>query len=243
MVRLGDMPINEETRRLVAIFVDTLILKYPGQADTAGREVALIGARIDPGSKDITKKIGVPGTYKCKGPHSEERLRRRVTIHRTDKALQPLDLEAWLRENAQKVPAIIQTHPTHFHLAPGQTTLPRRPTRTRGQGMSELEEAQLWLQNRAPAISGQGGRPHTFSTICTVLKGWDLSQGETLALVEGWNLTCQPPWTRKELIEKIQAVDQAPDLKPRGYMRGCRRAPRKQKSRSSVIMPVVDFGP
>jgi hypothetical protein len=75
------------------------------------------------------------------------------------------------------------------------------------------------------------------------LKGFDLSPADTLALIEEWNRTCQPPWTREELIEKIQEADRRPDLQPRGYMRRGRTGRRRRSRGGPGVYPEIDFDP
>jgi hypothetical protein len=95
LVRVDDLPITSQTQDLVAAFIRTLIAKYHGVGGLAGEGLDS-RAKIDPGSRDITKKIGVPGTWKCKGPDTSERPRRLVEVHRLGETVMPLDLAAWL---------------------------------------------------------------------------------------------------------------------------------------------------
>lgn len=75
--------------------------------------------------------------------------------------------------------------------------------RTESQGPSAFERARRWLEHREPAVEGQGGDAHTFATACALVRGFELHDGDALALLCEWNAGCQPPWTERELAEKV----------------------------------------
>ena len=54
-----------------------------------------------------------------------------------------------------------------------------------------------------PAIAGQHGDFHTFRVCCRIVRGFALSDDEALAVLSEWNLPCEPPWTERELRDKI----------------------------------------
>ena len=66
------------------------------------------------------------------------------------------------------------------------------------------EYARRWLQKHGPAISGNFGHTHTYSAALTLVDGFGLDQGTALDLLREWNQTCQPPWSDRELVRKIQ---------------------------------------
>jgi hypothetical protein len=237
IIRVDDLPIVGETRSMVADFIDALSWKYKVHCHHGHGQTGT-GAEIDPGSKDIAKKIGVPGTWKCKGPQTEERPRRRVTIERMGEAVKPIDLRAWLNADRPASPEIILKARATLHR---QTAAFRYQRRSRRWEIGDIDEARLWLQKQAPAISGFGGRRHTFRTVATDLKGWDLTPAEALLLIEEWNLTCQRPWDRPELIEKIREADRWADPQPRGYMRDRVARGRERHKRRALLLHGVPF--
>ena len=67
-----------------------------------------------------------------------------------------------------------------------------------------MERARLYLDRVPPAITGQHGDVHTFRVCCRMVRGFALEDDDALALLEGWNARCQPPWSDAELREKLR---------------------------------------
>lgn len=65
-----------------------------------------------------------------------------------------------------------------------------------------IEKAELWLRKRAPAVEGEGGDLHTFTT-AQHLREMGISQDQTLGMMIEWNERCEPPWGYDELAEKV----------------------------------------
>ena len=85
--------------------------------------------------------------------------------------------------------------PTHPLTHP---PLPSLPT-TR----NAIERARRYIAAVPPAISGQHGDVHTFRTCCRVVRGFALNDDEALAVLRDWNKRCEPPWSDRELIDKL----------------------------------------
>jgi hypothetical protein len=66
--------------------------------------------------------------------------------------------------------------------------------------------AHEWLSHHAPAIEGQGGDAHTFAVCCGVAHDHDLSEDDALAVLRPWNATCRPPWTERDLRQKVRGA-------------------------------------
>lgn len=80
-----------------------------------------------------------------------------------------------------------------------------RPIRTAREGEDDrIERARRWLAKRDPAISGQGGHAHTFLTASAIVRGFDVDEATATALLLLWNLTCEPPWSEKDIKRKIR---------------------------------------
>lgn len=69
-----------------------------------------------------------------------------------------------------------------------------------------IERARAYLSAVPPAVQGQQGDSLTFRKACSVVRGFDLNESEALWLLGEWNARCQPPWTERELIQKIQGA-------------------------------------
>jgi len=80
-----------------------------------------------------------------------------------------------------------------------QALCDRRPS-----AASVLERARRYLCSVPPAFSGQHGDVHTFRICYHLVRGFTLADGEALALLTEWNAGCRPPWTERELVEKLR---------------------------------------
>jgi len=93
--------------------------------------------------------------------------------------------------------------------------------------MEITARARLYIERMDPAIAGSGGHDRTFAVAAVLLHGFGFDRGTALALLSEWNGThCQPPWSDRELIHKIDSAMGRPSEKPLGYLIGktCPRA-------------------
>jgi hypothetical protein len=67
-----------------------------------------------------------------------------------------------------------------------------------------LRRAHRHVAALPPAIAGQHGDLLTFRVCCRLVRGFSLSDGDALDVLADWNARCSPPWSRRELTEKIQ---------------------------------------
>jgi hypothetical protein len=64
--------------------------------------------------------------------------------------------------------------------------------------------AQRFLLAVEPAVAGQHGDLRTFRICCRVVRGFGLSDHEAMSVLSEWNARCQPPWSERELLIKVQ---------------------------------------
>jgi hypothetical protein len=67
------------------------------------------------------------------------------------------------------------------------------------------------------AVSGRGGHTQTFKAACALIQGWGLSVDEALPFMVAYNQRCEPVWTDKELLHKLEDADK--EGVARGYLR------------------------
>ena len=67
-----------------------------------------------------------------------------------------------------------------------------------------VERARRYLAALPPAVSGQHGDVTTFRACCRLVRGFLLSDDDALTLIHEWNSRCEPPWTERELVDKIR---------------------------------------
>ena len=66
-----------------------------------------------------------------------------------------------------------------------------------------VERARAFLQCVDPAVAGQRGDLRTFRVCCRIVRGFDLSDDEAVRALSEWNARCEPPWSERELRQKI----------------------------------------
>jgi len=76
--------------------------------------------------------------------------------------------------------------------------------------------AAAYLQRCPPAVSGQGGHGVTIRVAACLVRGFELGQEDAYGVIQGWNATCQPPWSEKELRHKL--ADAAKHTGERGWL-------------------------
>jgi hypothetical protein len=64
--------------------------------------------------------------------------------------------------------------------------------------------ARRFLLAVEPAVAGQHGDLRTFRICCRVVRGFELSDYEAISVLSEWNARCQPPWSDRELLIKVQ---------------------------------------
>lgn len=84
--------------------------------------------------------------------------------------------------------------------------------------MTTLERAALWLAKVPPAISGSGGHNTTYTAAVGLVHGFQLGYGEAMTLLSEWNLSCQPPWSDKDLAHKLREASSRNHDKPAGHL-------------------------
>src|SRR4029453_2523733 len=67
-----------------------------------------------------------------------------------------------------------------------------------------LARARRYLARVPPAMTGQHGDLHTFQVCCRLVRGFALSDAEAMTLLAEWNARCAPPWSERELQDKLQ---------------------------------------
>jgi hypothetical protein len=84
--------------------------------------------------------------------------------------------------------------------------------------MTTLERAALWLAKVPPAVSGQNGHSTTYTAAVGLVHGFQLGYGDAMTLLSEWNLSCQPPWSDKDLAHKLREASSRSHDKPAGHL-------------------------
>jgi len=79
-----------------------------------------------------------------------------------------------------------------------------RCRRHRAGRLDSAERARRYLAGVPPAIAGQHGDLHTFRVCCRLTRGFALADDEALHVLADWNARCVPPWSERELVDKVR---------------------------------------
>jgi hypothetical protein len=66
-----------------------------------------------------------------------------------------------------------------------------------------VERARHYTAAIPPAITGEHGDVHTFRICCRVVRGFALTDDDALSVLREWNSRCLPPWSERELLDKV----------------------------------------
>lgn len=83
----------------------------------------------------------------------------------------------------------------------------RSPTEGRAIGSTRSERmnrARRFLSAVEPAVAGEHGDLRTFRVCCRVVRGFALEDDEAMSVLREWNALCAPPWSERELLEKVR---------------------------------------
>jgi len=83
-------------------------------------------------------------------------------------------------------------------------------------GNDIISRATRYVATIPGAIEGQNGSGVAYHVACVLVEGFGLSVADAMPIMQGWNQTCQPPWSESELLHKLQSADARAER--RGYM-------------------------
>lgn len=174
-----DLPNDEESGRLVLNILNALAAKYDSSS-----------VKIDSAMANASRILKLYGTTARKGDDIPDRPHRRSGIISAPEQLQPISIEALAAIGAA---------------APKLQPERRRPTGGNiNQPASVFERARAYVDKCEPAIEGQGGDRVTFRVACVLVNDFGLPDDDALLLMQQWNRNCQPPWSDRDLEDKIQ---------------------------------------
>lgn len=108
--------------------------------------------------------------------------------------------------------------------APAKTPI---SPRTLSDSSPDIERrAAAYLDRMPPAISGSGGHGQAYAAATAMVHGFGIDPAVAFALLrDRYNSRCQPPWTDKELMHKIDDAAAKPHDKPFGWLRDANSQP------------------
>ena len=110
---------------------------------------------------------------------------------------------------AKQLPGIIRPNPTAFSLQPNRLCI---------MSLSIQERASRYIARMDAAVSGSGGHDATFAVACALVHGFDLGEGDAMALMQEFNSRCAPPWSERDLAYKLRSAAGFSSPRGRGYL-------------------------
>jgi hypothetical protein len=79
------------------------------------------------------------------------------------------------------------------------------------------DRARAYVARMPEAVSGQGGHRAAFKVVLVLTRGFDLGAERARPLFDEYNRRCQPPWSDKEVLHKLETADSDGRV-PRGWL-------------------------
>lgn len=79
-----------------------------------------------------------------------------------------------------------------------------RPVEVSDDAETMVRRARGYLATIEGAISGQGGHNKTFRVACALIQKFGLTIEQAWPLILEWNEVCEPPWSGRELMHKLE---------------------------------------
>ena len=81
---------------------------------------------------------------------------------------------------------------------------PHRVTPVRVADVDVVTRARRYLAAMPAAVAGQHGDVATFQVCCRLVRGFRLTDADALSALDEWNARCAPPWSDRELAQKVR---------------------------------------
>jgi hypothetical protein len=91
------------------------------------------------------------------------------------------------------------------------------------------ERARSYALKMPPSIEGSVGSNDAFNVAAVLAIGFDLADEDALRIMEEWNAGCQPPWSEKELLQKLASARRDCKRSP-GYLLGEVQKPNQREA-------------
>lgn len=145
--------------------------------------------KIDTQLGNASRILKLWGIMARKGDSTPTRPHRRSDILVPPTQIKPVDLE-FLATIAAQAPKLMTA------------SLPSgRPIHA---DATIYERARAYLDRCEPAVAGQSGDRATYRTACVLVNDFGLDDDAAYSLLADWNLRCSPPWSERELRDKVQ---------------------------------------
>ena len=231
-----DLP-NDEAAKLLVQRVLQAVAAVVHESQT-GKTIQI---KLDPVVFNAARIIKLWGTIARKGADTADRPHRKSDILNVPDPIEIVTVDQ-LQQVANLVPTTTPTAEAASH------RLSATPTRA-----DVAERARKYVAKPPAAIAGQSGHNAAFRIACILMKDFALPLEDALPIYREWNETCQPPWSEKEMLHKLEDAAKQPGpvgklLQDNRPARADRRAANRQAAevettKQEVKPPVVEYVP
>lgn len=159
-------------------------------------------AKIDPTVGNLARVCRIPGTTNRKGVDLPDRPYRKAILLSTPDPWDTVPQEL-IEKLAVQAPVAPSASPPSTELAPCDPP-PKQLTRATSTPSADLiERARAKLHTLPIAIEGQNGSKVCYRAACLLVIDFALTVADAFPLLREWSDRCQPPWTDKELLHKL----------------------------------------
>lgn len=183
-----EMPPDQPTSQLIKEFLGQLT-----------NRCKVTGAKVDPVTWDSQRMVRLYGTKSRKGESTPER------PHRLSGIIDP------------GTPNSAGTNTKAFHAALEAWREQDRLLQGEGQ-RDPVEAARKYVSRIEGAVSGAGGHNKTYRVASLLVEGFGLTDDQAFGVLQGWNASCKPEWSERDLRHKIESARAKADQSKIGHL-------------------------
>jgi len=188
-----EMPPDQPTSQLIKEFLGQLT-----------NRCKVTGAKVDPVTWDSQRMVRLYGTKSRKGESTPDR------PHRLSGIIDPGTPDS----------AGINTKAFHAALEAWR----EQDRLIQGDGQRDpVEAARKYVSRIEGAISGAGGHNKTYRVASLLVEGFGLTDDQAFGVMQGWNTSCKPEWSERDLRHKIESARAKADQSKIGHLLVTRR--------------------
>jgi hypothetical protein len=183
-----EMPPDQPTSQLIKEFLGQLT-----------NRCKVTGAKVDPVTWDSQRMVRLYGTKSRKGESTPER------PHRLSGIIDPGTPNS----------ALVNTKAFHAALEAWR----EQDKLLQGEGNRDpVEAARKYVSRIEGAVSGAGGHNKTYRVASLLVEGFGLTDDQAFGVLQGWNASCKPEWSERDLRHKIESAKAKADQSKIGHL-------------------------
>ena len=183
-----EMPPDQPTSQLIKEFLGQLT-----------NRCKVTGAKVDPVTWDSQRMVRLYGTKSRKGESTPDR------PHRLSGIIDP------------GTPDSAGANTKAFHAA--LEAWREQDRLLQGEGKRDpVEAARKYASRIEGAVSGAGGHNKTYRVASLLVEGFGLTDDQAFGVLQGWNASCKPEWSERDLRHKIESARAKADQSKIGHL-------------------------